>query len=154
MRRTDTAARVIPASAERIYAAFADARAVMSWLPPGSMKGRALEYDFREGGRYRIELAYDQTAPDGVGKTTGRTDLSSGRFLTLQPGRRVVQSVEFESDDPSFAGEMVITWQLDPAGSSTRVTVTATNVPAGISQSDHDAGLRATLDNLARYCCG
>ncbi len=154
MRRTDTAARVIAAPAEVIYAAFARAEAVMSWLPPGRMTGRALEYDFREGGRYRIELTYDPTAPPGAGKTTGRTDVSRGRFLSLLPGKRVVQSVEFESTDAAFAGEMIITWDFEAAGSGTRVTVRATNVPDCISQDDHDAGLKATLDNLARHCRG
>lgn len=153
-RRTDTASRVIPAPPEAIYRAFTDAAALMSWLPPGTMTGRALEYDFRPDGRYRIELTYDRAAPAAAGKTTGRTDVSQGRFLTLEPGRRIVQSVEFASPDGAFPGEMVITWELEPLAAGTRVTVTAANVPPGISQADHDAGLRATLDNLARYCGG
>lgn len=151
-RRTDTASVVIPAPPDGVYRAFTDAEALMSWLPPGTMTGRALEYDFREGGRYRIELTYGQGAPGGGGKTTGRTDVSQGRFIALEPGRRIVQSVEFDSQDPAFFGEMVITWQLEPVGTETRVTVTAANVPPGISKADHDAGLRATLENLARYC--
>jgi len=153
-RRTDTASVVIPASPDAIYRAFTDAEALMSWLPPGTMTGRALEYDFRVGGRYRIELTYGAAPPTGAGKTTGRTDVSQGRFIALEPGRRIVQSVEFDSQDAAFSGEMVITWELEPVGAETRVTVTAANVPPGISKADHDAGLRATLDNLARYCGG
>jgi hypothetical protein len=34
------------------------------------MTGRALEYDFRDGGRYRIELRYDDGTAAGSGKTT------------------------------------------------------------------------------------
>jgi uncharacterized protein YndB with AHSA1/START domain len=151
-RRTDTASVVIPAPPDAVYRAFTDAEALMSWLPPGTMTGRALEYDFREGGRYRIELTYGQAAPGAVGKTTGRTDVSQGRFIALEPARRIVQSVEFDSTDAAFAGEMVLTWDLEPQGPETRVTVTAANVPPGISKADHDAGLRATLDNLASHC--
>jgi uncharacterized protein YndB with AHSA1/START domain len=154
MRRTDTASLVIAARPEAIYRAFADPEALMAWLPPGNMTGRALEYDFREGGRYRIELTYDEAAGPGAGKTTERTDLSAGRFLSVLPGRRIVQSVEFESAHASFAGEMVMTWTFDPLGESTRVTITAENVPAGISKADHDAGLRSSLENLARYLGG
>jgi len=33
----------------------------------------------------------------------------------------------------------------------TRVTVRAENVPAGIRKQDHDAGLRSSLENLARH---
>jgi len=115
------------------------------------MTGRALEYDFREGGRYRIELTYDESASPQKGKTSGRTDVSTGRFLSLEPGKRIVQTVEFESTDPSVAGEMRMTWSFEPLSAGTRVTITADNVPPGIRQADHDAGLRASLENLARY---
>lgn len=149
--RIDRAALEIAATPEELYAAFADPAKLMEWLPPGSMTGRALEHDFREGGRYRIALTYDETAPASVGKTEGRTDVSTGRFLALEPGRRIVQSVEFESTDAAFAGEMVITWSFEPTAFGTKVTVTAENVPTGISQEDHDAGLRSSLENLARF---
>jgi uncharacterized protein YndB with AHSA1/START domain len=123
----------------------------MAWLPPEGMSGRVLEYDFREGGRYRIELTYGDGAAVGMAKTTARTDVTAGRFLSLSPGERIVQSVEFESEDASFAGEMIMTWSFEAAGARTRVTITAENVPPGISQADHDAGLRSSLQNLARY---
>lgn len=151
MGRTDTASLVIAGQPDAIYRAFAEPDALMAWLPPGNMVGRILEYDFREGGRYRIELTHDEAAPAGAGKTTARTDITSGRFLSLQPGKRIVQSVEFESADASFAGEMVMTWTLESLGEETHVTVTAENVPPGISKADHDAGLRSSLENLARY---
>jgi uncharacterized protein YndB with AHSA1/START domain len=150
--RTDRASLEIPAAPEAVYAAFADAEKLMSWLPPGGMTGRALGYDFRPGGRYRIALTYDASAPAGSGKTADRTDVSAGRFVRLEPGRTIVQSVEFEAADAAFAGEMTITWSFDRIARGTRVTVTAENVPAGISQADHDAGLRSSLENLARFC--
>jgi uncharacterized protein YndB with AHSA1/START domain len=67
-----------------------------------------------------------------TGKTTGRTDVSTGRFLSLAPGKRIVQSVEFESADASFAGEMTMAWSFEALPAGTRVTVTAENVPRGI----------------------
>ncbi len=150
-RRTDTAFLEIAVAPAAVYAAFADPAELMKWLPPGTMTGRALEYDFREGGRYRIALTYDDDAPNTAGKTAERTDVSTGRFLSLEPGRRIVQTVEFESPDPAFAGEMLMTWSFEPSTSGTRVTITAENVPSGISQADHDEGLRSSLENLARH---
>lgn len=149
--RTDRASREIAATPEAIYAAFADPVALMKWLPPGTMTGRVLAYDFRPGGRYRIALTYDEAAADTAGKTTGRTDVSSGRFVSLEPGRQVVQSVEFESADAAFAGEMIVRWSFAPTAIGTLVTVTAENVPPGIRQADHDAGLRSSLENLAHH---
>jgi uncharacterized protein YndB with AHSA1/START domain len=141
----------IAATAQELYAAFADPAKLMAWLPPGTMTGRVLEYDFREGGRYRIALTYDDAAPTTAGKTEGRTDVSAGRFLALEPDRRIVQSVEFESADAAFAGEMVMTWAFEPTPSGTKVTITAENVPAGISPADHEEGLRSSLENLGRF---
>jgi uncharacterized protein YndB with AHSA1/START domain len=151
--RTDTASRIIAAPPEAVYRAFVDPGALMAWLPPETMSGRALEYDFREGGRYRIELTFGDAASAGMGKTTARTDITAGQFLSLEPGTRIVQSVGFESDDAAFAGEMIMTWSFEAVGAGTRVTITAENVPPGISRRDHDAGLRSSLDNLARYLC-
>jgi uncharacterized protein YndB with AHSA1/START domain len=151
MSRTDNASLVIAAQPDDIYRAFSDPVALMAWLPPENMAGRVLEYDFREGGSYRIELNYGEAASPGAGKTAERTDISSGRFLSLTPSKRIVQSVQFESADASFAGEMLMTWTFDSLDEGTRVTITADNVPPGISKADHDAGLRSSLENLAVY---
>ena len=130
-RRSDAATRVIHASPDAIYRAFGSADALMLWLPPAGMTGRALEYDFQEDGRYRIELRYDEKRSTEAGKTTNRTDVTSGRFIELLPGRRITQSVEFESGDPAFAGDLTMTWSFDVAPEGTAVTVTANNVPDG-----------------------
>jgi uncharacterized protein YndB with AHSA1/START domain len=150
-RRTDTASRIVAANLDAVYRAFSTAEALMAWLPPGGMTGRALAYDFREGGRYRIELAYDESARAVTGKTTARSDVTTGRFLTLVPRARIVQTVAFESDDSAFGGQMRMTWSFDAVPGGTRVTITAENVPPGITKADHDEGLRASLENLARY---
>ena len=149
--RSDTASRQISASPDTLYRAFVDPTSLMKWLPPSGMTGRALEYDFRVGGRYRIELRHEGEAPAGSGKTTDRTDVTKGRFIELVPGRRITQSVEFESGDPAFAEEMMITWSIEPTPEGAMVRVTAADVPSGISKEDHDAGLRSSLDNLARF---
>lgn len=146
--RTDTASRLISASPEAIYDAFSDGETLMQWLPPSGMTGRALEYDFVEGGRYRFELRYRD---GGAGKTTGDSDVSKGKFLELIPGRLIRQSVAFESDDPELAEGMTIVWSFEPDGGGTKVTVTAESVPDAIGEEDHQEGLTASLANLARF---
>jgi uncharacterized protein YndB with AHSA1/START domain len=149
--RSDSRSRDIAASPSDVFAAFAEATALMKWLPPPGMTGRALEYDFRPGGRYRLELRYTGEQPDAPGKTTDDADVTQGVFLELLPGRRIEQSVRFDSTDPAFAGEMTMTWTFERTPEGSRVTVTADNVPPGISKSDHDAGLRSSLDQLAAF---
>ena len=68
-------------------------------------------------------------------------------------GHCIVQAAVFESEDPAFAGEMQISWRFEPAddGQHTRVTVRCEDVPSGIGEEDHQAGLRSTLENLAAF---
>jgi uncharacterized protein YndB with AHSA1/START domain len=149
--RVDTASIVVATAPGDVFGAFAKPDALMAWLPPGDMTGRALEYDFRDGGRYRIELTYGKEPPQGGAKTTPGTDVTSGRFVSLESGKRIVQTVEFESTDAAFSGEMTMTWTFEAVPEGTRVTVVAENVPSGISKADHDAGLRSSLENLAKF---
>lgn len=152
--RTDCAIRLIHASPEAVYRAFVEADALIAWLPPEGMSGRILLFEPWAGGRYRIELTLEGEGHAVSGKTTQRTDIVSGRFVELDPGGRIVQTGEFDSADPAFAGTMVMTWSLDPGPEGTRVTVAATDVPPGISAEDHEAGLASSLENLARFVEG
>jgi hypothetical protein len=85
------------------------------------------------------------------GKTSDATDVVDVQFAELEPPVRVVQRAVFDATDPSFAGTMTMTWQLAAAGNGTEVTVTATDVPAGIDQAVHEAGIASSLANLASY---
>lgn len=149
-KRIDTASRVIMAPPQTIYQAFLNSEALVSWLPPKGMSGHIDMFDPREGGTYRVTLTYDldHLAP---GKTSENTDVAQGEFLELVPGKRIVQSVKFDSEDPSFSGEMIQKWLLEAISEGTKVTIICENVPEGIRKEDHDTGLRSTLENLAIY---
>ena len=73
------------------------------------------------------------------------------RFVEVVPGRRVVQAVDFVSDDPRFAGTMTMTWEVTDVPDGTRVDIVAADVPDGISAEDHAEGMRSSLANLAAY---
>jgi uncharacterized protein YndB with AHSA1/START domain len=95
-------------------------------------------------------LTYKNGSP-GSGKATPESDIVEVRFLDLVPNVRVVQAVDFVSDDPSFAGTMTMTWELSADSVGTRVEIRADNVPKGISREDHAAGMESSLTNLARF---
>lgn len=152
-RRTDAASLVIKASPQTIYRAFVDPAAVASWLPPAGMTGEVHHFDPRAGGTYRMTLTY-LDAEHGPGKSAENADVVQGRFVELVLDTRVVQAVVFDSEDPAFAGEMKMTWALRSVPDGTEVRIVCENVPEGIRQEDHDAGLRSTLENLARFTEG
>lgn len=148
--RIDSASRLIYASHSDIYQAFALPGSMEQWLPPGNMTGKMLHFDFRVGGSYRMRLTY-KDSHDGRGKTSDNSDEVRVQLVSLEPEQRIVQEINFDSDDPSFAGTMRMTWTFEPSDGGTRVTVRAENVPEGIRPEDHQAGLDSSLANLARF---
>jgi uncharacterized protein YndB with AHSA1/START domain len=150
MPRTDRGSRVIAASRERVWAALVDPGALLAWLPPGEMTGRFERFDARPGGSYRMVLTYPG-ASGAPGKATADSDIVEARFIDIVPGERVVQAVDFVSDDPAYAGTMTMTWQVTPVEAGTRVDIVAEDVPDGISADDHATGLASSLTKLAAY---
>lgn len=150
MARTDIASRVIAAPRERVYAALVDPDALVAWLPPNGMTGRFERFDARPGGSYRMVLTYAD-AWAARGKATADSDIVEARFVDMVPGVRVVQAVDFLSDEPGYAGTMTMTWEVARVGAGTRIEIRAANVPDGISAEDHAAGLASSLANLAAY---
>ena len=97
---------------------------------------------------FRISLTYD--LPIGTGKTTSQTDTHHGRFVELILDQRIVQALEFETDDPQMQGEMTITYELaDAQGGGTVLTAVHENVPPGVSPADNELGWNMSLDKLA-----
>jgi uncharacterized protein YndB with AHSA1/START domain len=148
--RTDSASRIIAAMPEDVFAAMVDAEALTQWLPPSGMTGRFESFDPRPGGSYRLVLTYDEGST-GTGKTSTDADVVDARFVEVVPNVRVVQAVDFVSDDPAFAGTMTMTWELSDAEAGTLVELRAEDVPPGITADEHVTGLQASLANLASY---
>ncbi|MHB8619109.1 MAG: SRPBCC domain-containing protein, partial [Chloroflexota bacterium] len=74
-----------------------------------------------------------------------------GRFVTLVPHEKIVESVTFESEDPAFAGQMTVTWTLADVGAGTEVSVLCEDIPAGVRLEDNETGSRSSLRKLAAF---
>ena len=142
--------RQTAAPPERVYSAFIDPDELMAWLPPIGMSGRFDRFDARPGGSYRLTLTYAD-ASGSPGKATTDSDVVEAHFVDIVPGVRVVQAIDFVSDDPSYAGTMTMTWEVTAVDAGTRVVIRADDVPDGISAEDHAAGLASSLANLAAH---
>jgi len=153
MSRTDEAFREIAAPPAEAFDALVDPDRLLAWLPPSGMVGRFERFDMRPGGSYRLVLTYVDGS-GAAGKTGTGSDVVEARVVDVVDGVRVVQRIDFESDDPAFAGTMTMTWSLTPTDAGVRVEIHADDVPEGISRQDHETGMTSSLANLDAYLTG
>ena len=137
----------IRAPRHQVYAALLDPLLIERWRVPEGMTCLVHRFEAREGGGFRISLTYD--APTGTGKTTARTDTYHGRFARLVPGERIVELLEFETEDPAMQGEMTVTTTLTDAGDGTELVGVHEGLPVGVSPADNELGWRMSLGKLA-----
>ena len=89
------------------------------------------------------------------GKSGPGEDRYVSRFVALEPGRRIVEAIRFDSEDASFQGEMTMEVTFEPVGSgSTLVSMTFRDIPAGIRPEDNEKGTELSLQKLAAYVEG
>lgn len=143
--------RHIAAPAMAVYEAFLDPDAVLSWRPPEGMRAEIHTFEPREGGAFRMAFIYTDTSHSSPGKTSDHIDLFDGRFVELVPGERIVEAIEFLTNDPAFAGVMRVVTELKATAQGTDVAMRCEDVPRGISEADHVEGINSTLANLAAY---
>lgn len=140
-------ARHIRAPREAVYRTLLDPDAVARWRVPAGMTGVVHGFDAREGGAFRVSLTYD--AATGTGKTSAQTDTYHGYFARLVPNERVVEVIEFETDDPELRGEMTISTSLTESAGGTHIEVLHEGIPPGVSTTDNEIGTQMALENLA-----
>lgn len=104
-------------------------------------------FDAREGGAFRISLIYDDV--DAQGKSSAHTDIYHGRFVTLVPDELVIETMEFETNDPAMQGLMTTTYEIELAENGAHLSATHDGVPPGVAPEDNEAGWRMSLDKLA-----
>ena len=150
MGRTDQASLLIHVQRDAVFTALTSRDALLAWLPPKGMQGRFERFDMRSGGGYRLVLTYDDAA-GAPGKSSADSDVSEVRISQVDPGERVVQEIEFETDDPALQGTMLMEWRLRSVDEGTIVEIVARNVPEGIRARDHAEGITSSLANLSAY---
>jgi uncharacterized protein YndB with AHSA1/START domain len=142
----------VPAAAA--FRACTDPVALATWRVPDAMTGEVHEFDARVGGRYRMSLTYSTEDHAVPGKSGRHTDTFTGTFVELVPGERIVEVVEFETDDPGLTGPMTVTTTFVDHDGTTEVTVRHDHLPAGIRPEDNELGTRQSLAALRAYLEG
>ena len=139
--------RTFKTSPGAVYRALTSAAAIQKWRVPDGMRSQMHAFDAREGGAFRISLIYDDV--DAQGKSSAHTDTYHGRFVTLIEDELVIETMEFETDDPAMQGVMTTTYEIEMAENGATLSATHEGVPPGVAPEDNEAGWRMSLDKLA-----
>jgi uncharacterized protein YndB with AHSA1/START domain len=137
----------IGAPRPQVFKALIDPSAVVNWMVPDGMTSEIHEFEAQEGGKFRISLTYDDAHSSG--KTAAHTDTYHGTFVALVPDERVIQLMEFETDDPAMQGKMTVTFKLSDADGGTRIEAVHEGVPSGVKPEDNELGWRMSMGKLA-----
>lgn len=135
--------RDVPASIEKVFAAFADPAARSEWGAPSDTAVVIYdEADFREGGQDRFRCG-SKANPNIHGVT---------RYLDIVADRRVVSSETISIGGRRLCASLT-TLELAADGDTTKLTHT-TQLASFIGDDmvkGHETGTNASLDNLVRY---
>ena len=131
--------RVFKAPAERVYKAVLDPAANCKWLPPNGFTCTVYHIDPKVGGTYKMSF---------TNFSTGSSHTFEGKYLELEPGRRIVATDVFE--DPGLPGTMVTSYTFTEVSVGTEVEIVQENIPAAIPPEACYLGWQDSLDNLAR----
>jgi len=131
--------RRLNVSAEKVFAAFADAALVAQWLRPSpDVMLTVLEFDFRVGGTYRF--AYD--VPDG------RRMIVGGTYRSIERPTRLVFSWLIEPPDEHAGIDSEVTVTLMPRGDATDLMIRHAKFERVDADARHAEGWRGALHLL------
>lgn len=131
--------RILKSTPERVYRAFVNPAAFAKWLPPHGFAGTVHEMDAGVDGRYRMSF---------TNLTTGHSHSFGGRYLELEPGRRLRYTAEFE--DPNLPGRMQTTVTLREVFCGVELDITQEGIPAAIPAEACHLGWQESLELLAK----
>lgn len=157
LRITDERARASTRTSKRIRAhpalvceACLDPAARVDWLPPAAMTGKIHEFEARVGGGHRMPLYYPPHERAFRGKTSATEDVVNAGFVDLPAPRRIVEAVSVVTTRPALFAAMTLTATCDEMSGGTQVTRLCQRLPSGLRPEDNKAGLRLSLEQLAR----
>jgi len=131
--------RVLTASPEKVYKAFAEADAIASWLPPYGFVCKVHSMDVRVGGTYKMSF---------TSFSTGNTHSFGGEYVELKPNEFLKYTDRF--DDPALPGVITTRIELRKVLCGTELFITQEGLPDAIPAEMCYLGWQESLDKLKR----
>ncbi|EFK57105.1 SRPBCC family protein [Sphingobacterium spiritivorum] len=131
--------RVIKASPEKVFRAFADPVAHATWIPPYGFLCTVQEMEFKVGGKFRMTF---------INFSTGNGHSFGGEYQEIIPNESIKYSDKF--DDPNMPGEMTTTVSLRQVSCGTEVHIEQSGIPDMIPVEMCYLGWQESLDKMIR----
>jgi len=136
---TVTLHRVLKASPEKVFRAFSNPVAIASWLPPYGFLCTVQEFDFKEGGIYKMSF---------TNFTTANSHSFGGKYTEIRPNEFIRYKDKF--DNPNLPGEMTTTVWLKKIIYGTELKIVQEGIPAAIPAELCCLGWQESLSKLEK----
>jgi uncharacterized protein YndB with AHSA1/START domain len=142
MQSTDTSVvltRLVPAGPDAIFAAWTDPELLSRWLAPAPCEVKAADAEPHVGGSYRLVVA----------DPAGRRHVTTGTYLELHPGRRLVQTWVYQGPAPGGPSASLLRVELRAIRADlTEVTLSHEGLSAQEEREEVQAGWVLCLEQL------
>jgi uncharacterized protein YndB with AHSA1/START domain len=131
--------RVLKATPERVFRAFADSNALSSWIPPYGFLCTIHTREFKVGGSYKMSF---------TNFSTGNGNSFGGKYLEIKPSEFIKYSDKF--DDPNLPGEMLTSVWLNKVSCGTELKIVQEGIPDVIPVEMCYLGWQESLEKLMK----
>ncbi|GAA4173398.1 MULTISPECIES: SRPBCC family protein [Sphingobacterium] len=131
--------RVIQASPEKVFRAFADPVAQATWLPPYGFVCTVQQMDFKVGGQFKMTF---------INFGTGNGHSFGGEYLEITANEFIKYVDRF--DDPNLPGEMTTTVSLRAVSCGTELKIEQTGIPEVIPAEMCYLGWQESLEKMKK----
>jgi uncharacterized protein YndB with AHSA1/START domain len=133
--------RVVPASRERVFAAWTTPDAIKAWFGPPDCKVLDAQIELRIGGKYYILLSTERLGQISV----------SGQYKEVKPPEKLMFTWRWDGSAELTDATSLVTVEFLAAGAATEIRLTHEQLPTLESRDNHGHGWNSTLDKLALY---
>lgn len=131
--------RIIKASPEKVFRAFSNPTAYVTWIPPYGFIAEIHKMDFKTSGSFHISF---------TNFTTGSSHSFGGNFLEIIPNELIINTDTF--DDPNLPGEMKTTISFQKVICGTELKIIQEGIPAQIPVEICYLGWQESLEKLIK----
>ena len=137
-----------PYTPQQVFDAWTSKEAVGQWFGPHSHRCEVEEYEFRQGGRYRIRLI-PVSEDTQCGSGSHDASVCEGEFVKIEPEKSIVMS--FTWVEGAEIGDTLLSIEFRAVKGGTQIILTHERLPDEPMRQAHQGGWQGTLECLETY---